>query len=241
MNEKRVINPENFAWDPFYQNHARSLAVERNGILCVSGLTGEVFNERRNAYVIEDISLLKQTQVIFKKLENILQSAGYQMEDVVYTVDYALQAGFPEYRQTAAIREAAFGTPPPAAVGVLVEGIPSSAALLTMNAVAMKNGRNKEVVIPQGSPSWKRYHSLTFSPGFFVGDDWFWMSGTTGRNYDEETGKDIYPDGIESQQEVIWKHTLGAIIREAGIDLDSVVRTTDYVHPSVVSDYQRRD
>ena len=240
MNEKRIIYPEKYPWDPFYRDQARSLAVEKHGVLCVSGLTGEVFNKRRNSYAIEDISLLKQMQVIFDKLETIIESAGYNMKDVVYTVDYALQASFPEYRKTSAIRKAAFGDNPPAAVGVLVEGIPSSAALLTMNAVAMKNGRNKQIVMPQGSPSWKRYDSLTFSPGFFVGDHWFWMSGTTGRRYNQATGKDVYPDGIESQQQIIWKYTLGEILKEAGIDADTVVRTTDYVHPSALSEYRRK-
>lgn len=240
MDEKRIIRPENYPWDPYYMDHARALAVERHGILCVSGLTGEIFDEQRNAYLIENLSLLKQMQVIFDKLETIIHSAGYDMRDVVYTVDYALQAGLPEYRKTAAIRKAVFGEVPPAAVGVLVEGIPSSAALLTMNAVAMKDGKNKRVVIPRDSSSWKRYNSLTFSPGFYVGDSWFWMSGTTGRIYDKETGKDVYPKGIEAQDQAIWQYSLGEILMEAGITPDSVVRTADYVHPAAIDDYRRK-
>jgi enamine deaminase RidA (YjgF/YER057c/UK114 family) len=155
-------------------------------------------------------------------------------------VDYALQAGIPEYRKTADIRHAVFGENPPAAVGVLVEGIPSSSALIIMNAVAMKGGRNKRVVIPRTSPTWKRYNSLTFSPGFYVGDHWFWMSGTTGRMYQEGRGRDVYPEGIQSQEELIWGSSLGEILKEAGIDANSVVRTTDYVHPAAVSDYKRQ-
>ncbi|SVD78753.1 uncharacterized protein METZ01_LOCUS431607, partial [marine metagenome] len=58
MSEKRIICPEKYPWDPYYAYHARALAVERHGILCVSGLTAEIFDERRNAYLIENISLL---------------------------------------------------------------------------------------------------------------------------------------------------------------------------------------
>ena len=238
MSEKRIICPEKYPWDPYYADHARALAVERHGILCVSGLTAEIFDERRNAYLIENISLLKQAEVIFEKLETIIQSAGYDMNDVVYTVDYALQAALPEYRKTAAMRKSLFGECPPAAVGVLVEGIPCSAALLTINAVAMKDGKNKQVVIPKSSSSWKRYNSLTFSPGFYVGDHWFWMSGTTGRIYDEETGLDVYPDGARKQDQAIWEFTLGEILTEAGIAPESVVRIADYVHPSALDEYR---
>jgi enamine deaminase RidA (YjgF/YER057c/UK114 family) len=239
MAEKKVINPDNYRWDPKYSEKAYSLAVERNGLLCVSNLTAEEYDAQRGSYIIKRISTLEQTKVIFEKLGTILESAGYSYQDVVYTVDYALEASMPEYRHTADVRRQAFGGSMPAAVGVLVEGLPKSAALISMNAVAMKGGRDKRAVFPEGTPTWERYKTRTFWPGFFVGDEWFWLSGATGRVYDEASKTERYPEGIKEQAQSVWRHALGQVMKDAGVEPSKVVRVADYVHPAGAAEYTR--
>ena len=167
----------------------------------------------------------------------ILEAAGYTFADVVYTVDYALEAVMPEYRASGAVRRAAFGDSMPAAVGILVNGIPNSVSLMAVSAVAMRGGRNKRAVFPEGTPTWERYRSRTFWPGFFVDDDWFWLSGSTGRRFDPATGREAYRNGIDAQAIDIWDSALGQVMHDAGMDPDRIVKIFDYVHPAGVEGY----
>ena len=243
MTEKRIIRPEHYPWDPNYREQPFSLGVERHGLLCISGLTAETYSPGRNRYIVNSTSLVEQTGVIFKKMGAILEAAGYGFEDVVYTVDYALEAAMPEYRASGAVRRESFGSSMPAAVGILVDGIPDSASLMVVNAVAMRGGRDKRAVFPEGTPTWERYRSRTFWPGFFVGDDWFWLSGSTGRNYDPSSGKEAYPAGIGPQAEAIWSNALGQVMNDASVDASHVAKVFDYIHPAGVEEYTatRRD
>ena len=167
----------------------------------------------------------------------ILEAAGYTFADVVYTVDYALEAVMPEYRASGAVRRAAFGDSMPAAVGILVNGIPNSVSLMAVSAVAMRGGRHKRAVFPEGTPTWERYRSRTFWPGFFVGEDWFWLSGSTGRRFDPATGREAYRNGIDAQASDIWGSALGQVMHDAGVDPDRIVKVFDYVHPAGVEGY----
>ncbi len=229
---KRIVRPESYPWDPRYQEQPYSLAVERNGFLCISGLTAEVYDQRRRSYVVESISLVEQTKVIFEKMGAILEAAGYSFQDLVYTVDYALEPCMPEYRASGEVRREAFGGSMPAATGVLVEGLPDSTGLMKVNAVAMRGGRDKKAIFPEGTPTWERFRATTFWPGFFVGDDWFWLSGSTGRVFDAAAGREVYPEGLAAQREAIWESNLGQVMRDAGVERSALVRSFDYVHPA---------
>ncbi len=237
MTDKRIIKPAHYPWDPNFDRQPYSLAVERHGLLCISGLTAETYAPRRGSYVVESTGLVKQTEVIFEKMGAILEAAGYAFADVVYTVDYALEPVMPEYRASGAVRRDAFGDSMPAAVGILVNGIPNSVSLMAVAAVAMRRGRRKRAVFPEGAPTWQRYRSRTFWPGFFVGDDWFWLSGSTGRRFDPATGREAYRDGIETQAQDIWHSALGQVMHDADVDSDNIVKIFDYVHPAGVTGY----
>lgn len=237
MTEKRIIRPAHYPWDPNYNDQPFSLAVERHGLLCISGLTAETWSSKRGSYIVESTSLVKQTEIIFEKMGAILEAAGYTFADVVYTVDYALEPVMPEYRASGAVRRNAFGDSMPAAVGILVNGIPNSVSLMAVTAVAMRGGRHKRAIFPEGTPTWERYRSRTFWPGFFVADDWFWLSGSTGRRFDPATGREGYRDGIEAQARDIWDSALGQVMRDAGVDADRIVKIFDYVHPAGVKGY----
>ena len=237
MTAKRIIRPDNYPWDPKYHSQPYSLAVERHGLLCISGLTAEIWSPQRRSYIVESTSLVKQTEVIFEKMGAILDAAGYTFADVVYTVDYALEPVMPEYRASGAVRRNAFGDSMPAAVGILVNGIPNSVSLMAVTAVALRGGRHKRAIFPEGTPTWERYRSRTFWPGFYVGEDWFWLSGSTGRRFDPDTGRESYRDGIETQAHDIWESALGQVMRDAGVDSDRIVKIFDYVHPAGVKGY----
>ena len=155
MTEKRIIKPAHYPWDPNYDDKPYSLAVERHGLLCISGLTAETWSSKRGSYIVESTSLVKQTEIIFEKMGAILDAAGYTFADVVHTVDYALEPVMPEYRASGAVRRNAFGDSMPAAVGILVNGIPNSVSLMAVTAVAMRGGRHKRAIFPEGTPTWE--------------------------------------------------------------------------------------
>ena len=237
MTSRHAIKPSHYPWDPNFEDRPYSLAVERHGLLCISGLTAETYSPQRRSYIVESISLVQQTQVIFDKMGAILDAAGYTFADVVYTVDYALEPVMPEYRASGAVRRAAFGDSMPAAVGILVNGIPNSVSLMAVTAVAMRGGSQKRAVFPEGTPTWERYRSRTFWPGFFVGDDWFWLSGSTGRRFNPATGREEYRSGINAQAKDIWDSALGQVMYDASVDADRIVKVFDYVHPAGVKGY----
>ncbi len=237
MTSKRIIKPSHYPWDPNYDDQPYSLAIERHGLLCISGLTAETYSPQRGSYIVESTSLVRQTEVIFEKMGAILDAAGYTFADVVYTVDYALEPVMPEYRASGAVRRKAFGDSMPAAVGILVNGIPNSVSLMAVTAVAMRDGRHKRAIFPEGTPTWERYRSRTFWPGFFVGKDWFWLSGSTGRRFDPYTRREVYRDGIATQARDIWDSALGQVMRDAGVDADRIAKIFDYVHPAGVNGY----
>lgn len=237
MTAKHIIRPAHYPWDPNYDSQPYSLAVERHGLLCISGLTAETWSPQRRSYIVESTSLVKQTEVIFAKMGAILDAAGYTFADVVYTVDYALEPVMPEYRASGAVRRNAFGDSMPAAVGILVNGIPNSVSLMAVTVVAVQGGRNKRAIFPEGTPTWERYRTRTFWPGFFVGDNWFWLSGSTGRRFDPATGREGYRDGIQTQAHDIWKSALGQVMRDAGVDSDRIAKIFDYVHPAGAKGY----
>ena len=90
MTSERIIKPAHYPWDPNFDDRPYSLAVERHGLLCISGLTAETYSPQRGSYIVESTSLVRQTEVIFEKMGAILEAAGYTFADIVYTVDYAL-------------------------------------------------------------------------------------------------------------------------------------------------------
>ncbi len=227
MSKKRIVEPTDYPWDVAYQERAWALGVERNGLLCISGLTAEEYDSKRGTLLVRTGDLSEQLHIVFSKLQCIVEAAGYAMADIVWAVDYFLQASLPSYRTTADIRQQYLGNPVPCASGVMVDGIPNSASLVAITAVAQAGGREKSPILPKGA------RETGYSAGLKVGTDWFWLSGATGRTADMSD----YPDSLEAQAEVVWNQRLASVAHEAGVDLAKVIRASDYIHPSCVAKY----
>jgi aminoacrylate peracid reductase len=120
------INP---GWEHFAK-YTFAPAILRDGFLFVSGMTAS----RVDGSIICPGDLAGQTDVILKRLGEILADAGCSYEDVVVTREFVTVTD--GYKKTAEVRRKYFKPPFPAATGVIVAGLLRPGALIEIEAIA---------------------------------------------------------------------------------------------------------
>lgn len=129
VNRRLVINPD---WVE-YEGLTFSPAVKKGNMLFISGQNAAQYDpETKQSFIRGDI--VQQTELIYKKIDLILNDAGASFDDIVMTTDYV--TSWKDYKKTAEIRRRFFGNDFPAATGVLVQGL-IHGALIEIDAVAV--------------------------------------------------------------------------------------------------------
>lgn len=124
---RTAINP---GWDHF-ERYSFSPAVVTDGWLFVSGLTGIEPGAPPG-------TIVQQLDIIFRRLREVLQSAGCEFTDVVRTREYITTTD--GYRETDHVRRRYFQKPFPAATGVIVAGLLRPGAVIELDADARVPG-----------------------------------------------------------------------------------------------------
>ena len=109
-----------------------STAVKRGPFLFVSGLTAR---DPATGAMAGKGDIAAQADMIFRKLQRILEEAGGSLDDVVKTTDYVTT--LERYRETAAVRRRYFKNEFPAATGVVVKALVNPEALIEIDAIAI--------------------------------------------------------------------------------------------------------
>ncbi|HTZ41059.1 MAG TPA: Rid family hydrolase [Syntrophales bacterium] len=109
-----------------------STAVRRGPFLFISGLTAR--NPETGEIAGKD-DIVAQADMIFRKMQKILEEAGGSFDDVVKTTDYVTT--LEHYRETAAVRRKYFRNGFPAATGVVVKALVNPEALIEIDAIAI--------------------------------------------------------------------------------------------------------
>src|SRR5512137_507791 len=120
--------------DPWHLDarYTYSTAVRRGPFLFISGViardpgTGEIAGKG---------DIVAQSDFIFRKIGEILETAGGSFDDVVKTTDYVTT--LERYKETAAVRRKYFKNGFPAATGVVVKALVNPEALIEIDAIAI--------------------------------------------------------------------------------------------------------
>lgn len=172
--------------------------------------------------------IVAQAEQIYENAGRLLAAAGLGWENVVKTVEYLTPAGLPRYRETAAVRRRYLAPRYPAATGIVMPRLEHQDALLQVEFIASYGP--KEVV----DPGWPHYQRLTFSPGVRTGHLLF-VSGMWGA--DPVTGEVQHPGDVAGQAGYVYQSLIGPVLRAAGVGLEALLRTVEYVAPAALPGY----
>ncbi|MEV0585405.1 RidA family protein [Nonomuraea sp. NPDC050310] len=164
----------------------------------------------------------------------LLKAAGTGLEALVRTTDYTATATRADYPRCGRPRRELLGGTGtdgrpvhPGAAGILVDRPPVPGAMAWLDAVASR--RPLRAV----NPGWRRYETLTYKPGVVAGDTLF-MSGFGA--LEPATQRALFAGDLEAQAEFTYA-AIAAVLREAGLGGESVVRLVEYVTPDGVARY----
>jgi len=131
MSKRQTIIPK--GWE-IYEHLTFAPAVRRGNMLYISGTDATEIDLQTGKLVIKG-DIVQQYRTIFLKIKMILDAAGANFDDVVWTCDYIrTKEG---YKGTASVRREFFGASFPASTGIVVQDLLSKDALVEMDAVAM--------------------------------------------------------------------------------------------------------
>ena len=114
------------------RRHTFSTAVRRGPFLFVSGL---IARDPETGEITGKGDIVAQADMIFRKMQKILEEAGGSLDDIVKTTDYVTT--LERYRDTAAVRRKYFRNGFPAATGVVVKALVNPEALIEIDAIAI--------------------------------------------------------------------------------------------------------
>lgn len=160
----------------------------------------------------------------------ILEQVGLSLDNAVTTYDYSTPATREVYRKTHRVRKERLGGGGvyPGAGGILMSRLHHPDQLVAIDVTASRHPL--ELV----NPGWKRYETLTYSPGIKAGRMLF-MSGFAA--LDMETQEALHPGDIGAQAEVTYGSIL-TLLKHAGLGPENLLETTEYCVESALPEYR---
>lgn len=173
-----------------------------------------------------------QYRYILEKAGEMLESVGLTLGHAVTTFDYSTPETRDVYRKTHRVRMEMLGQNEnnvfPGAGGILMSELHAPGVMVAMDVTASRHPL--ELV----NPGWKRYDTLSYSPGIKAGRMLF-MSGFAA--LDMETQKALHDGDLGKQAEA----TYGAILHlleSEGLTATDLLETTEYCVESYVGQYR---
>lgn len=172
--------------------------------------------------------LLGQTELLYERGAEVLESLGLSWSNATKIVDYLTPEGLGEYKRTGRVRRDRLDAPYPASTGILMQRLAHPDALIQLDVLASR--RPLETV----NPGWERYRKLTYSPAVRAGDVLF-MSGQAA--LDPATERAVHAGDIAAQAEYTYRNIL-AVLEAAGAGPKHLVKTVEYVTPAGLERYR---
>ena len=173
--------------------------------------------------------IVAQTEQIFVNAGRILEGAGLSMANVVKTLDMVRPEGLAGYKGTGRVRKNHLGPVYPGSAGILQERVAADdRVLISYDFIASRHPT--EAV----NPGWGRYEKLTYSPAVKAGDMLF-MSGQAA--LDPETERALYDGDVAAQARYTYGN-IALVLEEAGLGMEHLIKTVEYVTPEGLSDYR---
>ena len=197
---------------------ARSAARESDGVIHLS--TIHPFTPEGD--LVGEGDVVAQTEQIFVNATRLLDRMGLSMRNVVKTLDMVRPEALADYKHTGRVRKQHLGPVYPGSAGILQSRVAADPrVLISYDFIA---SRHEASVV---NPGWSRYEKLTYSPAVKAGDMLF-MSGQAA--LDPETESALHPGDIEAQARYTYGN-ITAVLEEAGLGPEHVIKTVEYVTP----------
>ncbi|MTK05065.1 Rid family hydrolase [Micromonospora sp. CP22] len=183
-----------------------------------------------NGDVIHPGDFVGQYAYCLDRAGQLLEQAGLSLDNAVTTYDYSTPETREVYRKTHRIRKERLGGAGvyPGAGGILMSRLHLPEQLVAIDVTASRHPL--ELV----NPGWKRYDTLTYSPGIKAGRMLF-MSGFAA--LDMVTQEALHPGNIGAQAEVTYGSIL-TLLKHAGLGPADLLETTEYCVESALPDYR---
>jgi Putative translation initiation inhibitor, yjgF family len=164
------------------------------------------------------------------RADQLLRQAGLSLDNAVTTYDYSTPATRDVYRKSHHVRKERLGGAGvyPGAGGILMSRLHHPDQLVALDVTASRHPL--ELV----NPGWKRYETLTYSPGVKAGRT-LYMSGFAA--LDMETQQALHPGDLQAQAEVTYG-TILELLRYAGLGPADLLETTEYCVESALPEYR---
>lgn len=177
---------------------------------------------------IDKADIVAQTEDIYKQADKILKKMGFELSDIVKTVDHITPEGLMDYKYTGKVRKENLGPIYPGATGILMSKVSENSSLISVNITAAK-GEKKSI-----NPGWERYQKLTYSPAVRCGSNLF-MSGQAA--LDPETEQAVFKDNIYEQSKYTYTNII-KVLEAADMSASNLIKTIEYVTPTGLKDYR---
>ena len=207
--------------------------VDSSGTLWVSGITAAEPDPSGAGWMCSG-DMGRQTAAAYDKLQRVMEAAGYGLSDLVKMVYYMTPAALPSFNQSIGVRAELMGVEGfPAVTAIAVEGLLDDGALVEIEAVAERRGKERPHY-PDPRNDWR----LPYKPAW-GGGQVLWFAGVVARSYDD-MGNPSFPDGIVAQTRAIYQRAQ-RVLEDAGLGFEDVVKTGDYIVPEALDGYEGTD
>ena len=228
MTAKRIIGPEGTV-TVAYSLGTCARAVDSSDTLWVSGITASESDPSGDRWSCSG-DMGRQTAAAYEKLRRVMEAAGYGLADLVKMVYYMTPAALPSFNQSIGVRAGLMGVEGfPAVTAIAVERLLDEGALVELEAVAERGGKERPYY-PDPRNDWR----LPYKPAW-GGGQVLWFAGVVARSYDD-MGNPSFPEGIVAQTRAIYKRAQ-RVLEEAGLKFEDVVKTVDYIVPEALDGY----
>jgi len=222
---RQAIEPATFEFFD-YKRYTFSLGLKSPDGAWLSGHTASRFEPKVERIVVSG-EMERQASLAHDKIETVLSAAGYSWNNVVKINDYVSVAGLGTYELIADIRSARLGSHLPATTCVVVDRLLRPAALIEIEVVASAHPAQ---VFELGRTDRKIPRAAATRIGDLV-----YVSGQVGV---DESGEIPDKGDLVAQTTRAYRN-IELALQKAGVSTKQIVKTVDYVHWSVRSDYRK--
>lgn len=180
--------------------------------------------------VVHQGDFVAQYRYCLEKAGALLDRIGMNLGQAVTTYDFSTPATRDVYPKSGRARKELLGGAGvfPGAGGILMSRLHHPDILIALDITASRHE------LTAVNPGWKRYETLTYTPGVLAGDT-LYMSGFA--SLDMESQQALHPGNVVAQAEVTYGAVL-EVLHAAGATAADLVSTIEFVTPEGLPEYR---
>jgi enamine deaminase RidA (YjgF/YER057c/UK114 family) len=224
MMSRTALEPAAF---PFldYRRFTFSLGIDTPRGIWLAGNTAACFDAARQRVVVAG-DIAAQAEVAYAKLAASLEPAGLGLDSLARAVEYVTASAIGDYPRVGALRRRLFPGTPPAISTVVVNRLLRPEALIEVEGVAARGAH----VAAGGAGAGEGPRAAARQVG-----DTVYLSALTAA--DPDTGAMPGAGDVAAQARRIYERA-EAVLAAAGLGLEHVVRTSEWVTPAALPRYR---